>query len=102
MEPMELIHAAEEQAQKIRTDAAGEAKKLLADAEKAGQAAIENAKARAAQTQQQMRQKAQEQADAESKTAAEAAAQQAAALRDTAKAHMPEAAKLIAERIVNG
>lgn len=96
------ISRAEEQAKKIKSDAAAEVKRKLKQTEDAGCYAVKAAREKAAYELEVLNQKANEKAAADAAELARSTENKKAAMRARAESRMDGAAALIVERIVNG
>jgi vacuolar-type H+-ATPase subunit H len=101
LEAIKTIGEAEENAKRIRADAASDAKKAIADAEAAGHAAIDAAIRKAEDELRELTKKADEKATADAQQLADDTENKKAAMRARAEKLVDKAASLVVERIVN-
>ncbi len=102
LEAMEKVTASERSAQEIRADAAAQAKKLLADAEKAGREEVEKAHREAEAQAAAMLEEAGKRAESERAEILKKARSEADAERTHAQPRLEKAAELIVRRVVSG
>lgn len=96
---LEMIKQAEAEAKQIRQNAADKAQSMLSTAEKDGQALLEQARAEAIAERSASLARATEQAKSLQKSAESDAKLRAVVLTSKAEQNLPEAEKLILERI---
>lgn len=101
LEAIKTIGEAEENAKRIKAEAASDAKKAVADAEAAGRAAINAAIRKAEDELRELTRKADEKATADAQQLASDTENQKAAMRARAEKLVDKAASLVVERIVN-
>ena len=102
LEAIELVRTAEDDGKKLKSLAQAEAKRLLAEAENAGKAEVDDAAERAAGELKYLAAEAEKKAKAGAEQIRSAAETENSLLREKAAAHMDEAVRQIVERIVNG
>jgi vacuolar-type H+-ATPase subunit H len=101
LEAVKQVTAAEEQARLSKLAAQQDARKLIADAEKAGRSALEQAKAEANETVASMLAQAEQRAGVRTSEIIHQAEGSCDQLRAQAQARLEQAASLIVERVVN-
>jgi V/A-type H+/Na+-transporting ATPase subunit G/H len=102
LEAILAVEQAEQQASRVKAEAAQKAKDIASAAEAEGQAAVKEASERAAAELWKLADKAKEESAAESEKIREAVQEEINALRSQAESRLEKAADRIVERIVNG
>ncbi len=102
LDAIRQISAAEEEAEKKRSDALLEAKKILASAEEAGKETLKKAAAEAEEKIAEIFKASDANAQAEARKISDEALLQCEVLEKNASAQMEKAVSIIVERIVNG
>lgn len=100
LEAIKTISAAEKDARRRKAEAAAEIKKALSDAEAAGVAAVEAAKAKAAEELRVLYAKTEAKAAKETAETVSSTENRMASMRIKAEGRLEQAASLIVERIV--
>lgn len=101
LEAIKKVNETEQGVQARKAEAAANAKKLVADAEKAGRERLESARAKAEADARESMARAEEKAAAHSEEILAGARKDCAALRKAARARLDKAAQLIVRRVVN-
>lgn len=101
LEAIKKVNEAEQSVQARKAEAAAAAKKLVADAEKAGREQLESQRAKAEADAREAMSRAEAKAEARSKEILAEGRRECDALRADARTRLPEAAKLIVRRVVN-
>lgn len=101
LEAVKQVAEAEQLSKERRAQAALDAKKLLADAEKAGQQAVADAKKQAEAQAKELVAKAEQDAAGDAARIKEQADADCAALRSKAEGRLEEAASLIVRKVVD-
>lgn len=101
LEAIQKVTASEQSGQARKADAAAAAKKLTADARRAGEALLETARREAEAENKALLQQAEQRAEQTGAGLLEQARAQAAAMCSAAEARLDAAADLIVRRVVN-
>lgn len=101
LEAIKKVNETEQGAQARKAEAAANAKKLTADAEKAGRERLEAQRAKAESDAREAMARAEAKAAAHSEEALAAARKECEALRKSARGRLDQAAELIVRRVVN-
>lgn len=101
LEAIKQVTETEQLGRQRKTEAAATAKKTVADAEKAGLAALEEARSRAEAQVNAFMKEAEERASKHTKQVIAGAEKACDALRKSAEGRMDQAAALIVRRVVN-
>ena len=101
LDAIEKVAAAEEATRQRRAEGQAEARKILADGERAGEARRQEKRAQALEEGKKLMRQAQERADVQARAVMDETDKACQAMRKAALAHMDEAAALIVRRVVN-
>lgn len=101
LEAIQKVTEVEKESKERKTAAEAEAKRILSDAERSGQALLLSTRAKAAEEGKALLQKAEERAKVCSDEIIKAAEAEGGALRDAAKTHLSETVALIVGKVVN-
>lgn len=101
LEALQKVTAAEQAAQAKKAEAAVAAKKLVSDAQRAGEALLEQARQEAEEGNKALLRQAEQRAQREAQRLLEDAKAQAGAMSKTAEGRLDAAADLIVRRVVN-
>ncbi|MBQ9493808.1 MAG: hypothetical protein IJR54_08770 [Oscillibacter sp.] len=100
LEAIQKVADAEQEGQRRIAEAQTEARQLVADAEKNGEALILEVRAGAAEEHKKLMRQAEDRAAVRAKEIDRSARAEGEALRETAKAHLNEAADYIVRKVV--
>ncbi len=101
LDAIKQIAQAEQQTVQRRTEAQAQARRIIADAERAGQETLDAARAQARTQTEQLCKEARAKAEKRAKAVLDETAQTCDAMRKAAKGKLPAVAKVIVERVVN-
>lgn len=101
LEAVQKVAEVEQKNKERRTAAEAEAKRLISEAERSGQALLKQTRTQEAEEAKVLLQQAEDRAKARSAEILKSAEAEGDALRNTAAAHLTEAAALIVGKVVN-